>query len=95
MVPGMGGAMDLVVGARTVIIAMEHTQKGEHKILRRCTLPLTAVSCVDMIVTEMGVLRFVDGTLTLTELNPEYTLEEVRAATDARFAVAEPLAPME
>ena len=48
-----------------------------------------------MIVTEMGVLRFVDGTLTLTELNPEYTLEEVRAATDARFAVAEPLAPME
>lgn len=95
MVPGMGGAMDLVVGARTVIIAMEHTQKGEHKILRRCTLPLTAVSCVDMIVTEMGVLRFVDGTLTLTELNPEYTLEEVRAATGARFAVAEPLAPME
>ncbi len=95
MVPGMGGAMDLVVGAKRVIIAMEHTQKGEHKILRRCTLPLTAVSCVDMIVTEMGVLRFVDGTLTLTELNPEYTLEEVRAATEARFAVAEPLAPME
>lgn len=94
MVPGMGGAMDLVVGAKKVIIAMEHTQKGVPKILRRCTLPLTAVNCVDMIVTEMGVMRFVDGRLTLTEINPEYSVAEVRAATEADFAVGDPLSVM-
>lgn len=94
MVPGMGGAMDLVVGAKRVIIAMEHTQKGAPKILTRCTLPLTAPHCVDIIITEMGVLEFVDDKLTLTEVNPEFTVEEIRAATEAEFAVADPLPPM-
>lgn len=91
MVPGMGGAMDLVVGARKVIVAMEHTQKGVSKILRKCTLPLTAVHCVDLIVTEMGVLAFEGGRLVLREINPAFTVEDIRAATEADFAVADPL----
>jgi acetate CoA/acetoacetate CoA-transferase beta subunit len=94
IVPGMGGAMDLVVGAKRVIVAMEHTQKGRPKILRRCTLPLTAVGCVDLIVTEMGVFEFHDGHLVLTEINQDCTIDEVRSATEADFAVADGLAPM-
>lgn len=94
MVPGMGGAMDLVVGARRVIVAMEHTQKGRPKILRHCTLPLTAVHCVDMIVTEMGVMEFVDGALVLSEINPVFTVEQVRAATAARLVVSPTLKTM-
>lgn len=91
MVPGMGGAMDLVVGARKVIVAMEHTQKGAPKILRKCTLPLTAVHCVDLIVTEMGVLAFEDGRLVLREINPVFSVDDIRAVTEADFAVADPL----
>jgi acetate CoA/acetoacetate CoA-transferase beta subunit len=93
MVPGMGGAMDLVVGAKRVIIAMEHTQKGAPKIMRRCTLPLTAVACVDLIVTEMGVIEVTPEGLLLTELNPAYTLEEVAAATEATLHLAPHLQP--
>ncbi len=88
MVPGMGGAMDLVVGANTVIIAMTHTQKGRPKILKQCTLPLTAKEQVDIIVTEMGLMRVTKEGLVLEELGPEATVEEVVAATDANIIVS-------
>lgn len=92
---GMGGAMDLVVGAKKVIIAMEHTSKGTHKILSRCEYPLTAVKVVDMIVTEMGVMEITPDGIVLREINPEYTVEEVQAATGAKLIVSEPLICME
>ncbi len=88
MVPGMGGAMDLVVGAKTVIIAMVHTQKGTPKILKQCTLPLTAKEQVNIIVTEMALLRVTDKGLVLEEIGPEATVEEVIAATDANLIVS-------
>jgi len=83
MVSGMGGAMDLVVGAKKVIIAMQHTQKGAHKILKECRLPYTAVGVVDMIVTEMGVMEITKEGIVLKEINPDYTIEQVQEATEA------------
>lgn len=94
MVPGMGGAMDLVVGAKKVIVAMEHTQKGAPKILKECTLPLTAQHQVNMIVTEMGVMEVTDKGLVLTEYNPEFTVEEIQAATEAQLIISDDLKPM-
>ncbi len=94
MVPGMGGAMDLVVGAKKVIIAMQHTQKGKHKILKECTLPYTAVGVVDMIVTEMGVMEVTDKGIVLTEIHPDFTIEDVQAATDCKLIIAEDLKEM-
>ena len=88
MVPGMGGAMDLVVGAKTVIIAMVHTQKGKAKILKQCTLPLTAKGQVNLIVTEMALMRVTDKGLVLEELGPDTTVEEVIAATEANLIVS-------
>lgn len=95
MVPGMGGAMDLVVGAKKVIVAMEHTVKGSHKILKECNLPLTAAGEVNLIVTEMGVIEVTDKGLVLAEINPEYTVEEVQAATEANLIISENLINME
>ena len=94
MVHGMGGAMDLVVGAKKVIVAMEHTQKGAPKILTKCTLPLTAQQCVDIIVTEMAVMVFNDKGLVLTEINALFSVEDVIAATDADLVVAPDLVEM-
>jgi acetate CoA/acetoacetate CoA-transferase beta subunit len=93
MVPGMGGAMDLVVGARQVIIAMEHTAKGRPKILKKCTLPLTAVKEVDLIVTEMGVFDYQNG-LTLIEIAPDVTVEDIQKVTEANFSVSDNLKQM-
>ena len=88
MVPGMGGAMDLVTGAKNVIVAMEHaTKDGGAKILKRCTLPLTAAAKVTAIITEMAVFRFVDGRMVLTETGPGVTVEDIRARTEAEFTV--------
>ncbi|MCL4869035.1 MAG: 3-oxoacid CoA-transferase [Anaerolineae bacterium] len=86
---GVGGAMDLASGARRLIITMTHTdQKGRAKIVPTCTLPLTALNAVDMIITELAVFAFIDGQLTLIELMPGATLEEVQAKTEASFTVS-------
>lgn len=87
MVPGMGGAMDLVTGAKKVIVAMEHTAKGTHKILKECSLPLTAVNAVDLIITEMGVIKVTAEGLKLIEINPEYTVDDIKAATEASLII--------
>ncbi|MBR6529436.1 MAG: succinyl-CoA--3-ketoacid-CoA transferase, partial [Firmicutes bacterium] len=80
-VAGMGGAMDLCAGCPEVIIVMLHTQKGAHKILKECTLPLTAEKCVSKIITEMGVMEVREDGLWVTELHPDFTWEEIQAAT--------------
>ncbi len=95
LTPGMGGAMDLLVGAKTVIVAMEHTQKGNPKILHKCTLPLTAKGQVNMIVTEMCVMVVTPDGLVLTELHPEFTVDDVRKATEADFTVSPDLKQMQ
>lgn len=87
MVPGMGGAMDLAAGARKVIVAMLHTAKGAPKILKSCTLPLTAVKAVSMIVTEIAVFKVTGNGLVLTELLSGATLEDVAASTEAEYVV--------
>ena len=93
--PGMGGAMDLLVGPRRTIVAMEHTAKGRPKILNECKLPYTALKCVDIIITEMGVMDVTDEGIVLKEYNPEFTLEEIQAATEAPLIISPDLKPME
>lgn len=95
MAPGMGGAMDLVVGAKRVILTMEHTQKGNPKILKECTLPLTAAGQVNMIITEMGVMDITPEGIVLRELHPEFTVEDVQAATQAKLIIDPNLKPMD
>lgn len=94
MVPGMGGAMDLLSGAKKVIVAMEHTAKGAPKLLSECTLPLTAVNAVDLIVTEMGVIEVTHEGFVLIEQNPDYTLDEIKTATGAPLIISAALKQM-
>ena len=85
---GVGGAMDLVVGARRVIVTMTSTTpKGEAKLVRECTFPLTAREAVDVVVTEQAVFRIRDGSLVLTELLGESTVADVSSVTEARFTI--------
>ncbi len=96
MVKGMGGAMDLVAGARRVVVAMEHTtREGQPKILKKCTLPLTGTKVVDTIVTEMAYIRVTPTGLVLEEIAPELTADDVQRATEARLMVSPGLKVME
>lgn len=94
MVPGMGGAMDLVSGARRVIVAMRHTARGVPKIIPECTLPITSVRPVDLVVTELAVIAFPNGRATLTETAPGVSVGKVIAATGAELTIADPLHEM-
>ncbi|MCA0400227.1 MAG: 3-oxoacid CoA-transferase subunit B [Proteobacteria bacterium] len=91
MVKGMGGAMDLVAGVKRVVVVMEHEAKGESKLLKRCTLPLTGAGVVDMVITDLGVFtldRSGKAPMKLIELAADVTLDEIKAKTDASFEVA-------
>lgn len=94
MLPGMGGAMDLVTGAKRVIVAMQHTAKGKPKIVRLCDLPLTSIRPVDLLVTELAVIAFPDGRATLQQTGPGITVAEVLGSTDAELAVPEYVSEM-
>jgi acetate CoA/acetoacetate CoA-transferase beta subunit len=88
MVPGMGGAMDLVTGAKRVIIAMQHTAKGKPKIVKKCGLPLTSARPIDLLVTELAVIAFPGGRATLIETGPGIAVEQVLSATEAELELA-------
>jgi acetate CoA/acetoacetate CoA-transferase beta subunit len=94
MVPGMGGAMDLVTGAKRVFVAMQHSAKGKSKIVRRVSLPLTSVRPVDLVVTELAVIGFSDGRATLLETAPGVTVDQVLEATEAELVVTGKVPPM-
>jgi len=92
MVPGMGGAMDLVSGAKRVIVAMQHTAKGKSKIVKKCTLPITSTRRVDLVVTELAVIAFPEGRATLLETGPGVSVPQVVAATEAELVIPDHVA---
>jgi len=94
MVPGMGGAMDLVTGAKRVVVAMQHTAKGKPKVLKACTLPLTSARPVSLVVSEMAVIDFPDGKARLLETGPGVTVEQVLANTEAELIVPDKVGTM-
>jgi len=94
MVPGMGGAMDLVSGAKRVIVAMQHTAKGASKIVKTCTLPVTSIRPVDLVVTELAVIGFRDGRATLLETGPGISAAQVAAATEADLVMPDDIPEM-
>lgn len=87
MVPGMGGAMDLVTGAKRVIVAMQHSAKGKSKIVKQCSLPLTSLRRIDLLVTELAVISFDEGRPTLLETAPDVSVREVLESTEAELIV--------
>ena len=95
MVPGMGGAMDLVSGAKRVVVAMQHTAKGRPKIVKECSLPLTSMRQVDLLVTELAVIAFPDSRATLMETAPGVTTNDVVAATDVELVVPQSVPHMQ
>jgi acetate CoA/acetoacetate CoA-transferase beta subunit len=94
MVPGMGGAMDLVSGAKRVIVAMQHAAKGKSKIVQKCGLPLTSMRPVDLVVTDMAVMGFESGRITLLETAPGVSVAEVMAVTEAELAIPDKVPEM-
>jgi acetate CoA/acetoacetate CoA-transferase beta subunit len=94
MVPGMGGAMDLVTGAKRVVVAMQHTAKGKPKIVHQCNLPLTSARSVDLVVTELAVIGFPDGRATLLETAPGVTAKDVLAQTEATLTIPDKVPTM-
>jgi acetate CoA/acetoacetate CoA-transferase beta subunit len=94
MVPGMGGAMDLVSGAQRVIVAMQHAAKGKSKIVQKCRLPLTSIRTVDLVVTDMAVMGFEGGRITLMETAPGVSIAEVMAVTEAELTIPDKVPEM-
>lgn len=95
MVPGMGGAMDLATGAKRVIVAMQHTAKGQSKIVKACSLPITSARPVDCVVTELALIRFEEGRAVLSETAPGVTVDDVIAATEANLFISDDLREMQ
>ncbi len=95
MVPGMGGAMDLVIGAKRVIVAMQHTGKGKPKILKKCRLPLTAKSQVNLIVTELCVIEVTPNGLLLKEIHKDTTIDEIKSVTEANLIISDDIKIMD
>jgi acetate CoA/acetoacetate CoA-transferase beta subunit len=91
----MGGAMDLVCGAKRVIVAMQHTAKGAPKIVKKCSLPITATRPVDLVVTELAVIAFRDNRATLLETGPGIPVAQVMAATEAELIIADTVPEMQ
>jgi acetate CoA/acetoacetate CoA-transferase beta subunit len=94
MVPGMGGAMDLVTGARKVVVAMQHTAKGQPKLVKQVSLPLTSVRRIDLLVTELAVIAFPQGRATLMETAPGVSVADILAVTEAELDISPDLKPM-